>query len=53
MLQNIHPHRPAIRPVVSEADKARIAELLAIPRSSWTTAQLRELLELIARELSQ
>ena len=52
MLQNIQPHRPPLRPVVSETNKARIAGVLAIPRSSWTAAQLRELLELIAREVT-
>lgn len=28
----------------------RIAELVGIPRSSWTSAQMRELIYLIARE---
>ena len=31
---------------------ARIAELLEIPRSEWTTAQLRELLQLTAQEIT-
>ena len=31
--------------------QARIQELLAIPRSSWTTAQMRELVELAAQEV--
>ena len=30
----------------------RIAEINLIPRSQWTTAQLRELLELTAQEVS-
>ena len=30
--------------------RARIAELLAIPRSDWTTAQFRELLQFTAQE---
>jgi len=30
----------------------RIAELQSIPRSTWTTAQMRELIDLMAQELS-
>ena len=32
--------------------RARIAELKAIPRSTWTTAQIRELIDLMAQELT-
>ena len=33
--------------------QARIAELLAIPRSGWTAAQQRELLQVVAQELTR
>ena len=32
--------------------RTRIAELQAIPRSTWTTAQMRELIDLMAQELN-
>ena len=36
----------------SAGRRARIAELLQTSRSSWTTAQLREIVELNAREIT-
>lgn len=43
---------PIASPAPMNPDHARIQELLAIPRSSWTAAQRAELLELIAREVT-
>lgn len=37
----------------SEQRRSRITELLAIPRSGWTVAQYRELLQLVAQEQIQ
>ena len=36
-------------PLSPKPERTRIEELLDIPRSNWTTAQLRELIELAAR----
>lgn len=46
-------HDPlAARPATpAEARAQRIGELLAIPRSDWTVAQQRELLQLVAQNL--
>ena len=56
---------PAIAAVVQSHDPAsqqpdprrgrldRIAELTALARSDWTSAQLRELIELLAQELTK
>ena len=45
-------HDGAATQVDQSADrKTRIAELLQTSRSNWTTAQLREILELTAREV--
>lgn len=43
------PRPPTSREVVTQ----RIAELLTIPRSDWTVAQQRELLQLVAQEQIQ
>ena len=40
---------PALSP--QSISRARIAEINAIPRSTWTTAQLRELLQFTAQEV--
>jgi len=40
----------ATQPDRSADRKAQIANLLAVPRSNWTTAQLREIVELSAKE---
>ena len=37
-------------PLPPMPESTRIEELLAITRSNWTTAQMRELIELIAQE---
>ncbi|MCH8894100.1 MAG: hypothetical protein J4N75_07195 [Chloroflexi bacterium] len=48
----IAAHDGAATQVDQSADrKTRIAELLQTSRSNWTTAQLREILELTAREV--
>lgn len=39
------------KPINQAAKQARMAELLAIPRSDWTAAQMREILQLVAQEL--
>ena len=37
-------------PTLQQPDsRSRIAEILAIPRSNWTTAQMRELIDLLAQ----
>lgn len=42
-------HDPATLPATpAQASAARIAEILAIPYSNWTTTQMRELLQLVA-----
>lgn len=47
-------HDPTAKQPDPRGDRlARIGELSAIPRSTWTTAQLRELLELVAQELTR
>jgi len=44
-----HDHtRPSLNPRRDRLD--RITELAGIPRSSWTSAQMRELIYLIAQE---
>ena len=43
---------PLPAPVAAQSRTARIAELQAIPRSNWTTAQMRELIDLLAQELT-
>ena len=40
------------QPSGQELNLARITELLTISRSTWTTAQLREIVELIAIQVS-
>lgn len=42
---------PPPPPIASSMRRVRIDELLAIPRSDWTVAQYRELLQLVAQEL--
>jgi len=37
-------------PTVSDSRKTRMRELLGVSESSWTTAQLQELLALVAKE---
>jgi len=44
------PPPPGPQPDASSRRRSRIAELLAIARSDWTTAQLREIAELTAQE---
>lgn len=48
----VQAHDPAaVRPPTpTEIRAQRISELLAIPRSDWTVAQYRELLQLVAEE---
>ena len=47
-------HDPITKPADPKAERqARIAELLAIPRSDWTAAQQRELLQVAAQELTR
>ena len=43
----------AALPTASEQRRSRIGEIIAIPRSDWTSAQWRELLQLTAQELTQ
>ena len=40
---------PPPPPVPQTLTQQRISELLAVPRSDWTTAQMRELLQLVAQ----
>ncbi|MDA1128318.1 MAG: hypothetical protein O2913_06440 [Chloroflexi bacterium] len=50
----VNTHDPASKPVDQrKADQSRIAELLAVARSDWTSAQLRELLQLTARDVTR
>jgi septal ring-binding cell division protein DamX len=45
----VQTHDPTTLPTTpAQTSAARRAELLAIPRSDWTTAQMRELLQLVA-----
>jgi hypothetical protein len=48
----IQAHDPSAEgpPTPTEARAQRISELLTIPRSDWTVAQQRELLQLVAQE---
>lgn len=47
-------HDPTAKQPDPRGDRlSRIGELSAIPRSNWTAAQLRELLELVAQELTR
>jgi len=49
----VQTHDPTILRPDPRADRlSRIAELQAIPKSTWTTAQLRELVDLIAQEIA-
>lgn len=43
---------PPLAPDATAIRRSRIAELLTIPRSDWTVAQYRELLQLVAQELT-
>lgn len=45
------PPPPEPQPDASSIRRSRIADLLAIARSDWTTAQLREIAELTSQEL--
>jgi hypothetical protein len=49
----VQAHDPAATrtPTIGEERAQRISELLAIPRSDWTAAQLREIAQLTAQEL--
>ena len=42
-----------ISPTDSERRRSRAAELQAIPYSNWTSAQMRELIDLMAQELGR
>jgi len=49
----IQAHDPTKSQPDSRRDRlARIAEINSIPRSEWTAAQMRELISLIAQELT-
>lgn len=54
----VTPSLNPVQPVLDREDPAisnrqsRIAELQAIPRSNWTTAELRELVELLAQAMT-
>lgn len=43
------PPKPPRQPTAADIRWSRITELLAIPRSDWTVAQQRELLQIIAQ----
>ena len=47
------PNQPSPAFVAHKQRRTRIAEINTIPRSNWTTAQLRELIDLLAQELIQ
>lgn len=47
------PTAPLPMPTESGQRRTRIAELRAISRSNWTTAQMRELIDLMAGEMSR
>ena len=48
----VRAHNPALsQPDPSRQRLDRIAEIQQIPRSSWTSAQMRELIDLMAAEL--
>lgn len=63
-IQVEHAHQPGFQTVINEDGsvgftlippdprRARIAELLEIPRSNWTATQRAELLELLARDIT-
>jgi hypothetical protein len=49
----VQAHDPTtLPPIPPTPSSQRVAELLAIPRSDWTVAQQRELLQLVAQTLT-